>query len=85
MIQQTSFEAFQALENRGEKQMMVYHALEALGEACNLEVARHLNRAINTITPRMNELVKAGLVEEAGKKVNPITNKNVIYWRITEL
>ena len=84
MIQQTSLEALQALENRGDKQRMVYEALDVLGEACNLEIARYLNRAINTVTPRTNELVKAGLVEEAGKRVNPITNKNVIYWRIVK-
>ncbi len=82
MTQQTSIEAYYSLKNLGDRQLMVYTALEVLKEACNLDIAEYLHKPINTVTPRTNELVKSGPVVEAEKKINLITHKKVIYWRI---
>lgn len=66
----------------GQKQQRVLDALKrAKRPVCNQEIAEHLNQPINTITPRVNELVEKGLAEEATRDVYPKTNRRVIYWR----
>lgn len=68
----------------GEKQQIVLNALKhGRRPVCNQEISDHLGQPINTIIPRMNELVKAGLVEMAFKGIYPKTNRRVIYWRLT--
>jgi len=65
-----------------EAQMVVLAALQKSKRPVNnQEVANFLNKQINTITPRMGELVKMGLVEEAFRAIYPVTNRRVIYWR----
>ena len=82
MAQQTSIEAFHELERLPEKRRVVYEAIRAMKEACNLDVAYYLRIPINRVTPRTNELVKLGLVEEAKKDISSRTGKRVIFWRI---
>ena len=86
MIQETSRNAYHEIKKElGRRQVEVLHALEMLGEACNLAIADYLHLPINQVTPRVNELVKAGVVGEAKKDLSPKTNKRVIYWKITNL
>lgn len=80
--QQTSIEAYHELQKLPEKRRAVYDVIEKLGEACNLDIAYELRWPINRITPRTNELVALGLVEEAKKAVTPRTGRKVIYWKI---
>lgn len=82
-IQDTSLQAYFDIDNLPEKRRVVYEAIKELGEACNLEIARHLNLPINCVTPRTNELVKLGLVTMAKKDITHITGKMVMYWEIT--
>jgi len=80
--QQTSIEAFYDLEKLPEKRRAVYDAIAKLGEACNLDIAYELRWPINRVTPRTNELVAKGLVEQSKQAVTPRTGRKVIYWKI---
>lgn len=81
-VQDTSKEAFYALDNLGARQFQVYGILKQNGAMCNRQIAEALEIPINQITPRTNELVEAGAVEQAYKEIDEITNRRVIYWRI---
>ena len=48
----------------------------------NRQIAEILNLPINSITPRVNELVKAGRLVEHKKMRDNVTNRLVIYWRL---
>ncbi len=62
MITETSQLAYKndALPNLGNRQNEVLWAIRELGECTNTEISRELGKAINTITPHTNELVKLG-------------------------
>lgn len=71
----------EVLPRLGDKQKRVIKALQkSKRPVCNQEIAEYLGQPINTVTPRMNELVKLGMVRMAGKAVYPKTNRRVIYW-----
>jgi len=48
----------------------------------NKELASTMGRPINEITPRCNELVKKGIVEEKGRKRDEFTGRVAILWGI---
>lgn len=58
--------------------------LKILKVACNMDISEALGLPINRITPRMNELVKLGIVVESHRAINPKTDKRVIYWKVKE-
>ena len=64
----------------GKRQQQILDCLheQALN---NNEMAKRLNLPINSITPRVRELVKKGLVAEHKKAKDHLTNRLVIYWR----
>lgn len=82
MIAQTSLEAYWSLPKVkiNERQQQVLEALSAIYPACNRQVSEHSKIPINVVTPRMGELVKKGLVEEAYKHFD-ITGKRVMFWQ----
>lgn len=81
-MQQTSIEAFIGIaEELGRRQMEVYKVLLDSGEMNNLMIAKKLNLPINSITPRVLELRKMDLVEEAYKDSCPFTGRYTIFWR----
>lgn len=81
-IQQTSLSAYYDISAElGERQMQVYLALRSLGEANNLMLSRKLSLPINSITPRIIELRKLGMVKESYKDSCPITGRRTIFWR----
>lgn len=85
MIRQTSLMAYNDLRDNpillGERQFKVYTVFKNLSKATNEEVQGLLNWPINCITGRTRELVKAGLLEEKGKKVNK-RGRLVIVWGV---
>lgn len=83
-IQETSREAYykDAIPKLRARQKAVYDALAEYGPCTNLEVAYLLHRAINTITPRMNELVKLGVVKEIGRRPCRHSGRSAITWGI---
>lgn len=59
-VTQTSMEAYfnNVKPNLNNKQFLVMEALEEIFPANNKELAKHLNWAINSVTPRVLELRK---------------------------
>ena len=87
MIQQTSLEAFAGLVE-GDKlpkcRQMVLDGLRVLGGcATNMMVAQNIGWSINRVTPRMNELCKAGIVQIGHKKPCFVTKNGAIWWVFT--
>lgn len=84
MIQSTSLAAYQAevKPTLGERQAQVLEYLRHWPSLTNTEISKGLAIPINAITPRTNELVKRGLVEEAGKRPCQITGRTAIAWRV---
>jgi len=81
MIRQTSLEAFWALDDINTRQQEVLGVIRSKGPISNLEIAEELQKPINSITPRTNELVAKGLVEEAYRAPSIVTGRKVIHWR----
>lgn len=48
----------------------------------NAEIGQHLGWEINRVTPRSNELVKMGVVIEAGKRQCTVTGRTVHTWKL---
>ena len=48
----------------------------------NREISEMLNLPINSITPRVNELVKMGKLVEHKKMRDAVSNRLSIYWRL---
>ena len=74
-MKQTSIQAFyqEIKPTLGQRQEQVFKAIKSLKGATNTEIARHLNKPINTITPRTNELVKMKQVYEKERRLCNIT------------
>lgn len=83
MIQQTSIRAFREIsEEINDRQAKVYNTIALMPKINNTEIAKYLKKPINTITPRVHELRKKGLIKQAGTKKCPITNKTTMAWEI---
>lgn len=84
MIQQTSINAYMLLVETtglGEMQLKVLKAFRIYGNSTNKEIAHKLNLPINSITPRTNELVKAGILGNMGTKLQQ-NKRRAIVWGI---
>lgn len=82
-IQQTSLEAWDRLQKTlGDRQSEVLVALKQLKRANNREIAEYLDIPINQITGRIFELRELKLVEEAGTKIDNITKRKTIVWKL---
>lgn len=83
VVRTTSAAAYHDVKKKlGDKQKVVRDTIyKAKRPVCNQEIAQHLGQPINTVTPRVNELVKLGEVVEAFKAIYPVTNRKVIYWK----
>jgi transcription initiation factor IIE alpha subunit len=81
-VRSTSRQAYyDIIEELPTRQSEVYKALYYLGHACNLDIADYLELPINSITPRMNELVRDGHVIEVGKRLSR-TGRKSIFWTV---
>lgn len=90
-VRETSLMAYaEVLENLGERQVEVYKTIRGFGDGgCNNKmIAKHLKLPINSITGRVNELRKCGIVIHYKKDICPITLKKenkerlTIFWRV---
>lgn len=85
-MQDTSLNAYHTivLPQIGTRQRAVFAVLKANGSLTNSEVAKLMCLEINQVTPRMNELVKLGLVKEAGKRLCTAKRSNIKVhsWRV---
>lgn len=85
-VRDTSLSAYKndVESSLGQRQKIVYDTVrKAKRPVNNQEIANYLNKPINTITPRTNELVALGRIELAFKGVYPATNRTVCYWKTT--
>lgn len=80
-VRETSLLAYEhALETLGERQLQVLLAIDKIGPCCDFDIAENLNKPINTITPRRNELEKLKLIKESHKGKSP-TGRQAIFWK----
>lgn len=80
----TSLEAYygEVVSHKTTMQRKVLElVLSAKRPVCNKEIADKMDMPINSITPRVNELVKGGRMEAAFKAIYPPTGRRVTYWR----
>ena len=82
-VQSTSVEAYEKIDNLGDRQHAVYLIIEASGPVCNQVISAKLNVPINQITPRTRELAEMNLVEEKYKDIGP-SGRKVIFWGIKD-
>jgi len=81
-VRDTSIFTYRDIKSKiGEAQTKVLLAILHLGEPTNLEISTFLIWPINQVTPRTNELVKKGLVAEAGKRPCHISGRLAIAWK----
>lgn len=82
-MRQTSILAFHSLDTGiiNQRQREVLNALEEIYPANNRQISEHSHFPINTVTPRMGELVVKGKVEEAYRDLDPVTGRRSIFWK----
>lgn len=87
-VRSTSRKAFhnQVQPTLGDKQLKVLVAIQMNGgkPMCNQEIAEALRWPINSVTPRVNELVELGKVEEKYRDNYAKTQRRVIFWGVVE-
>lgn len=84
---QTSLLAYNELKATGKLgnlQSIIYSLIKENSTLSNRDIARILGLEICTVTGRVNELAKAGMVRAWGRKTDPRTNKKVKIWRAVE-
>ena len=81
-IQPTSLQSYytEIKPHLGDRQKVVLEEIKKGGNMTNNEIAASLGVQINTITPRVHELRKLGLVIEGVKRVCRVTGRTVIAW-----
>ena len=86
-VQQTSLFAYQneVKPTLGERQKVIYEALKTRDNFTNTELANYLDFPINTVTPRVGELRKLGLVQISEIRMCKVTGRRVISWEVGKL
>ena len=82
--QQTSLDAFKEINkplSLGKKQEVVHKIIHMMQPCTNLMISRSLGWAINSVTPRVQELRKRGLVEESHRARDEMTGRTSIFWK----
>lgn len=87
MIQETSKTAYIEIKPElGQRQEEVLNLIKDYTlkgkNLTNTEIGKILERPINAITPRTNELVKLGLVKESEKRRCNVTGRTAIAWSV---
>ena len=81
-VRQTSLQVFQDINLTpvlGSMQSLVWNTLRTYGDLTNKEVSEFCGLPINCVTPRTNELYKAGLIMCNGKKVQKNGRKAMLW------
>jgi hypothetical protein len=82
MITETTLMSWIALQpSISRKQRAVYQVISAFGPIDNVGVSRALGWPINTVTPRVLELRKSGLVIPHDYATSQETNRSVTRWK----
>lgn len=85
MMRQTSLDAYAVLQVSKKlslNQILIIDLFKKLNghPLSNMDVATMLGWSINRVTPRVNELVKSGVLMHCGYKVQLETGKRVMLW-----
>jgi len=82
MVRDTSLLSYLSLAPElGERQLLVYRALQRVGPATDMEVAVYLGvRDPNMVRPRRKELYDRHLVRAVGKRECKITGRMAYIW-----
>lgn len=83
-VRNTSRQAFYSLDDLGERQRAVLKTIQKYGPMCNLDISLQMGKPINQITPRTNELVDLGVVEESHRDISPATGRRAIFWKVSQ-
>ena len=82
-VQSTSVIAYRDIEpTLGKKQQLIFGVLGLFANMTNNELARYLDWQINTVTPRVFELRKLGLIEEGERRPCDVSGRLSIAWKI---
>lgn len=82
-MQQTSLMSFVEIQHSlGERQKLVFGAIMVLKEATNLELSNFLKLPINSVTPRVFELRKKGIVVESSRRTCTVSGRMAICWKV---
>ena len=65
----------------GRLQSIVFDTIKACPGVSNHDISRILCRPINTVTPRVNELRKMGIVVFSHYKVDDVSGMRVMCWK----
>ena len=84
-VQDSSLEAYFSLapEVLAERQREIYLVLRDRGPLTDRQLAELLGRERHTIPARRNELLDDGLVQDAGRVLDPVSNITVHLWGAT--
>ena len=89
MIRDTSFAAYHELDESNKlpdrRKSVLVALIQAGRPLTNKEIATRLKWPINCVTGRTRELVKSGLVIDAGKIKDPDTGKKAHQWLAVNL
>jgi len=83
LLNQTKLESWDKTQSTlGLRQKSVYEALVRHPNVSNRDLSIILEKPINQITPRVNELRELGLVKFSGVKFDQFTKRRVNTWSI---
>lgn len=71
---------YEALENLGTRQLEVLKAIDKIEPCNNLMISKYTGLPINSVTPRVHELKKKGLIKELKVDLCPITQRKTIFY-----
>lgn len=71
---------YEALENLGTRQLEVLKAIDKIEPCNNLMISQYTKLSINSVTPRVYELKKKGLIKESKIDICPITGRKTIFY-----
>lgn len=83
-VAQTTLLAYNELKmsrKLGNLQSKIYALIQERSDLSNRDIARILGLEICTVTGRVNELTKEGLIKAWGRKTDPRTGKTVKVWK----
>lgn len=88
MVRQTSIDAYKTIKENGLLSKLRFAAYDALFQNGPMTAKETANKVsiypIDSITPRMSELERLGVIANIGTKECSITKMNVTLWGVTD-
>jgi len=85
MIQPTSLDAYESIKpDLGDMQQQVYMVIKHHPNCSNHDISRILGWEINRVTPRVKELRDKNIVISWSMKIDRLTKRKVMTWKVVE-